>query len=61
MGLGDRKQSPSFSLLIAVIFLLISSRDKSILGFMQTHIRVLQHNLRKSAAQAVPVLSVWKR
>lgn len=37
-------------LLIAVIFIFISSREKLIFGFMQTHTHVLQHNLRKSAA-----------
>jgi len=57
VGSGDRKQSPHLFLLIAVIF--ISSRDKSILGFMQTHIRMLQHDLRKSAALVAPVL--WFR
>lgn len=49
MSLGDKKQSPNLTLLMAVIF--ISSRDKSILGFMQTHIHMLQHNVTKSAAQ----------
>lgn len=36
---------------IAVIFIFISSRDKLIFGFMQTHTYVLQHNLKKSAAE----------